>query len=137
MHERCVPAGRVRVGDRLQMVRGRVVQSVEVLEVRSVRDIGIYSPFTLNSCIAVNGIVCSVFAVPPGIVRDISQVHKIGHALFAPLRYSYKTGLCNIISLPMHRTQKRHIYCAWLEKGYSGMKPIERLIFGKTMTEKL
>ena len=132
-----VPAGRVRVGERLRFVCGSEVQSVEILEVSSVRDVGVYSPFTLNSCIVVNGIVCSVFAVPPGIVRDISQVHRIGHALFAPLRYSYKAGLSDVISFPMHHTHKMHVYCTWLQKGYFGMKPIEKLFFGKTMTEKL
>ena len=133
-----VPAGRVRVGERLQFVCGSgVVRSVEVLGLSSVRDVGVYSPFTLNSCVVVNGIVCSVFAVPPGIVRDMSQIHKIGHALFAPLRYSYKAGLWSCISFPMDAKHKMHVYCTWLQKGYYGMKPIEKLFFGKTMTEKL
>ena len=120
-----VPAGRVRVGDRLQMVRGRVVQSVEVLGVRSVRDIGIYSPFTLNSCIAVNGIVCSVFAVPEVTVGNTQKAHERGHKIMAPIRLAYRSGLFNWMSYQMDDKYKMHFYCSALQKLYYTFRPIE------------
>ncbi|KAI6656827.1 hypothetical protein LOD99_16130 [Oopsacas minuta] len=135
-----IPAGRVCPGDMLQFVcvaATDVVSSVEVLSVSYVRDEGVYSPFTLNSCIVVDGILCSVFAVPPGVVRDITQVHRIGHILFAPLRLTYKSNLCRSISYPMNTVENTHVYCSALKIGYLAMKPIEMLIFGKTLTEKL
>ena len=130
-----VPAGRVCVGDYLEFVcvssRG-VVRSVEVLSVSLIRDKGVYSPFTLNSCLVVDGILCSVFAVPPGVAQDVSQVHKIGHALFTPLRLAYQTDLCKPISYMMNTTDNTHSYCSALRFAYLTMKPIENLLFGNS-----
>ena len=127
-----VPAGRVCVGDNLEFVCGSsrsVMRSVEVLRVSCIRDKGVYSPFTLNSCLVVDGVLCSVFAVPSGVAQDVSQVHKIGHALFTPLRLIYKTDLCRSISYIMNTTDNTHSYCSALRFGYLTMKPIENLLF--------
>ena len=130
-----VPAVRVCVGDNLEFVCGScrdVMRSVEVLSVRCIRDKGVYSPFTLNSCLVVDGVLCSVFSVPPGVAQDVSQVHKIGHALFTPLRLAYKTDLCKSISYMMNTTDNMHSYCSALRFAYLTMKPIESLLFGNS-----
>ena len=95
------PAGRVCAGDLLEYVSVDVVESVEVLSVSRVNEMGVYSPFTLTSRIVVDGVVCSVFAVPEVTVGDTSKAHNRGHNM--------------------------HIYCSALEKMYYIFRPIETL----------
>ena len=122
-----VPAGRVRVGERLRFVCGFEVQSVEVLEVSSVRDVGVYSPFTLNSCLVVNGIVCSVFAVPEVTVGNTQKAHERGHRIMYPIRLAYKSGLCKWMSYQMDDKYKMHLYCSALQKLYYTFRSVETL----------
>ena len=123
-----VPAGRVRVGERLQFVCGSgVVRSVEVLGLSSVRDVGVYSPFTLNSCVVVNGIVCSVFAVPEITVGNTQKAHERGHKIMSPLRLAYRSGLCKWMSYQMDSKYKMHFYCSALQKLYYAFRPVEAL----------
>ena len=125
-----VPAGRVCVGDYLEFVcvssRG-VVRSVEVLSVSLIRDKGVYSPFTLNSCLVVDGILCSVFAVPETSVGDTRKAHERGHKIMAPIRLAYKSSLCNWVAYQMDDKKKMHFYCAALERMYYTFRPIEKL----------
>ena len=120
-----IPAGRVRAGDLLEYVSVDVVESVEVLSVSRVKEMGVYSPFTLTSRIVVDGVVCSVFAVPEVTVGDTSKAHNRGHILMAPLRFGVKTGLLKCVSYQM--SGKMHIYCSALEKMYYIFRPIETL----------
>ena len=120
-----IPAGRVRAGDLLEYVSVDVVESVEVLSVSRVNEMGVYSPFTLTSRIVVDGVVCSVFAVPEVTVGDTSKAHNRGHILMAPLRFGVKTGLLKCVSYQM--SGKMHIYCSALEKMYYIFRPIETL----------
>ena len=126
-----IPAGRVRAGDLLEYVSVDVVESVEVLSVSRVNEMGVYSPFTLTSRIVVDGVVCSVFAVPSGQAQEVTQVHQIGHALFAPIRLCYQSGVCPSLSYRMDAENRMHLFCSILQKGYSALRPIEDILFSK------
>ena len=125
-----VPAGRVCVGDNLEFVCGSsrsVMRSVEVLRVSCIRDKGVYSPFTLNSCLVVDGVLCSVFAVPETSVGDTRKAHERGHKIMAPIRFAYKSSLCNWLAYQMDDKKKMHFYCAALERMYYTFRPFEKL----------
>ena len=125
-----VPAVRVCVGDNLEFVCGScrdVMRSVEVLSVRCIRDKGVYSPFTLNSCLVVDGVLCSVFAVPETSVGNTRKAHERGHKIMAPIRLAYKSSLCNWLAYQMDNKKKMHFYCAALERMYYTFRPIEKL----------
>ncbi|KAI6656826.1 hypothetical protein LOD99_16129 [Oopsacas minuta] len=125
-----IPAGRVCPGDMLQFVcvaATDVVSSVEVLSVSYVRDEGVYSPFTLNSCIVVDGILCSVFAVPETTVGDTRKAHERGHRIMFPMRNAYKSGMCSWLVYQMDAKKKMHFYCSALEKMYYAFRPVEKL----------
>ena len=45
---------------------------------------GVYSPFTENSSVVVDGVVCSVFAVPDDSVSQFRRFERISRIAFSP-----------------------------------------------------
>lgn len=93
-----IPAGRVKIGDYLQLENGA---TTEVRAIKTVTREGLYAPFTLSSGkLLVNGILSSSYVSMQGqdesfhigeYVTGLSH-HEAGHFFTTPLRFLYRLG---------------------------------------------
>lgn len=74
-----IPAGEVRLGDELIKGDG---STAKVVQIRNVREKGLYNPHTMHGDLIVDGFLVSTYttAVPP----------RFAHALLAPVRWTYR-----------------------------------------------
>ena len=89
---------------------------------------GVYSPFTENSSVVVDGVVCSVFAVPDDSVSQFRRFERISRIAFSPFIFT-SVCLCvddAISKLPSEN--KLHPYPEFLLRVYNSV-PMLRSYF--------
>ena len=84
---------------------------------------GVYCPFTENSRIVVDGLVCSVFAVPDSSVDQFGRFDKMSHFAMSPFILANRIGCRDIMDLSC----KMHPYLQMLLECYSFLPKIREL----------
>ena len=89
---------------------------------------GVYSPFTENSSVVVDGVVCSVFAVPDDSVSQFCRFERISRIAFSPFILT-SVCLCGDDAISKLRSEnKLHPYPEFLLRVYNSV-PMLRSYF--------
>ena len=82
---------------------------------------GVYSPFTHNSTVVVDGVVCSVFAVPDDSVTQFCKFEKISQIALSPFIFTSAYFCGDNVITKLQRSNKLHPYPELLLRIYNSI----------------
>ena len=82
---------------------------------------GVYSPFTHNSTVVVDGVVCSVFAVPDDSVTQFCKFEKISKIALSPFIFTSAYFCGDNVITKLQRNNKLHPYPELLLRIYNSV----------------
>ena len=82
---------------------------------------GVYSPFTHNSTVVVDGVVCSVFAVPDDSVTQFCKFEKISKIALSPFIFTSAYFCGDNVITKLQRSNKLHPYPELLLRIYNSV----------------
>ena len=82
---------------------------------------GVYSPFTHNSTVVVDGVVCSVFAVPDDSVTQFCKFEKISRIALSPFIFTSAYFCGDNVITKLQRSNKLHPYPELLLRIYNSV----------------
>ena len=130
---RLTTASRIQIGDTVHFLQSgystfssySIVASMVTRVSRCVQK-GVYCPLTLNSSIVVDGLVCSVFAVPDSSVGQFDRFEKISRLAMSPFIISSRLGCRDRVGL--NANKKIHPYLRILLECYYSLPKVRAYI---------
>ena len=126
-------ASRIQIGDTVHFLQSGYstsssysVVASKVTRVSRCVQTGVYCPLTLNSSIVVDGLVCSVFAVPDSSVGQFDRFEKISRLAMSPFILASRLGCRDRVGL--NANKKIHPYLRILLECYYSLPKVRAYI---------
>ena len=130
---RLTTASRMQIGDTVHFLQSGYstsssysIVASKVTRVSRCVQKGVYCPLTLNSSIVVDGLVCSVFAVPDNSVGQFDRFEKISRLAMSPFILASRLGCRDRVGL--NANNKIHPYLRILLECYYSLPKVRAYI---------
>ena len=94
------------------------LSEIEVKSINRCELVGVYAPFTHNSLLVVDGLVCSAFAIPDTSISQLELFEKMSRICMSPICLMDRMGLAQKLKNPLNDTTKIHWYAEFLLRLY-------------------
>ena len=92
--------------------------SFKTLRISFLELVGVFAPFTHNSLLVVDGLVCSAFAIPDTSISQLELFEKMSRICMSPICLMDRMGLAQKLKNPLNDTTKIHWYAELLLRLY-------------------
>ena len=94
------------------------LSEIEVKSINRCELVGVFAPFTHNSLLVVDGLVCSAFAIPDTSISQLDLFEKVSRICMSPICLMDRMGLAQKLKNPLNDTTKIHWYAEFLLRLY-------------------
>ena len=94
------------------------LSEIEVKSINRCELVGVYAPFTHNSLLVVDGLVCSAFGIPDTSISQLELFEKMSRICMSPICLMDRMGLTQKLKNPLNDTTKIHWYAEFLLRLY-------------------
>ena len=95
------------------------LSEIEVKSINRCELVGVFAPFTHNSLLVVDGLVCSAFAIPDTSISQLELFEKMSRICMSPICLMDRMGLAQKLKNPLNDTTKIHWYAEFLLRFYN------------------